>query len=98
NATRQLAELLEMLFPEGLDQLPRLSNPRDQSFVLNGLALSLKDQPERAASVYRRSIDIDEKEGDQINVCIGLGNLSGVLHFSGALHESEVAARQALLI
>ena len=35
--------------------------------------------------------------GDQLNMGTSLENLSEALHFSGALHESEVAARQALL-
>ena len=35
SAIRQRAELLEMLFPDGLDQLPRLSTPREQAYVLN---------------------------------------------------------------
>jgi tetratricopeptide (TPR) repeat protein len=95
---RQCAELLEMLFPDGLDQLPRLNNPSAQSYVLNGLGLSLRDQPGRAAMLYRRCVDIDEKEGNQKIVSVGLDNLSEVLRSSGALRESEIAARQGLLI
>ncbi|MFL5586450.1 MAG: DUF4062 domain-containing protein [Ktedonobacteraceae bacterium] len=97
-AFRQSAELLEMLFTDGLDQVPHLSTPRNQSYALNELALSLIDRPGRAAMLQRRSIDIDEKESDQKNVCIGLENLSEIMRFSGALYESEAAARQALLI
>ncbi len=97
-AYRQITELLEMLFPDGLDQLPHLRTSRSQSFILNALALSVSNQPGRAAMLYRRSIDIDEKEGDQENASVGLCNLSSFLRFSGALHESEGAARRALLI
>ncbi len=98
NANRQSAELLEMLFPDGLNQLPRVSTPGDQAYVLNSLALSIRDQPGLAASLLRRNIDIRAKMDDQKNVTIGLGSLSKELRFSGALRESEIAARQALLI
>src|SRR6266699_3395191 len=49
------AELLEMLFPDGIDQMPRLSTPGDQALVLNSPALSVRDQPARAAELFRRS-------------------------------------------
>ena len=99
-ASRQRVELLEMLFPDGLDQLPRLSKPGDQAYVLNALALSVSanGQTGQAAALFRRSLDIDEKMGDQSSMGLTLNNLSDTLRFSGALHESEVAARQALLI
>lgn len=40
SASRQRAELLEMLFPDGLDRLPRLSKPDREAFTLNALALA----------------------------------------------------------
>jgi tetratricopeptide (TPR) repeat protein len=98
SASRQSAELLELLFPDGLDQLPHLSTPNAQAYVLNELALSTRDQPGRAAALYRRGVDINEKEGDQKNARVGLSNLSHVLRMSGALREAEAAARKALLI
>ena len=96
--TRQLSELLMLFFPDGLDQLPRLSTPYSQGYVLNDLALSLRDQPGRAIVLFRRSNDIDEKENDQRNVSIVLSNLSDVLRFCGALYDAERAARRALVI
>ena len=99
-ASRQRVELLEMLFPDGLDQLPRLSKPDDQAYVLSSLALSVRasGQPGHAAALHRRNLDIREKMSDQLSMCTSLNNLSEALRFSGALHESEVVARQALLI
>jgi len=41
SASRQRAELLEMLFPDGEDQLPRLSKPSDQAYTLNALAAGI---------------------------------------------------------
>jgi hypothetical protein len=99
-ASRQIIELLEMLFPDGLDQLPRLSFPSAQSYILNNLAtgVSTSGQMRQAAALYRRSLDIKEKMSDQLKVCVSLLNLSDALRFSGALYDSEVAARKTLLI
>jgi tetratricopeptide (TPR) repeat protein len=100
NASRQIIELLEMLFPDGLDQLPRLSKPGDQAFALSSLALSVSTNGQlgRAAALFRRNLDIREKMSDRSNMGINLRNLSNSLRLSGALHKSEVAALQALLI
>jgi tetratricopeptide (TPR) repeat protein len=100
NASRQRAELLEMLFPNGLDQLPRLSLPDEQAYILNALALSVtySGQPGLAATLYPRHNEIQKKMGYLINLVAGLDNLSEVLSFLGALYHSEVFARKAQLI
>jgi tetratricopeptide (TPR) repeat protein len=99
SASRQRIELLEMLFPDGLDQLPRLSAPSDQAYTLNQLAVSIgaSGQMGQAAALSRRSVDIVENMSDRRNMGAWLRYLSYVLRLSGALHESEVAARKALL-
>ena len=100
SASRQRAELLEMLFPDGFDQLPRLSKASAQAFTLNALALAYKlsGQPGRAAPLYRMNIAIRETEQNRANLTVGLRNLSSTLRTSGALRESEAAARRALSI
>lgn len=100
SANRQRVELLEMLFPDGLDQLPRLSRPSDQADTLGELALSYKliGQPRRAVSLYRRHNSIWLKMEHDDQVSIGLVNLSIALGVLGALCESEVARRHALVI
>jgi hypothetical protein len=98
SAYRQRTELLGMLFPDGLDQLPHLAKKGDQTYALNSLALSVRDQPGRAAVLLRRSIEIDEKEGKPENVGVNLETLSNALRLSGTLRESETVARRALLI
>ena len=100
SASRQRAELLEMLFPDGLDQLPRLSKPTDQAYTLNALAhgYELSGQPGRAVPLYRMDIAICEKQGDRKNLTVALLNLSNALRISGSLRESEAAARRALSI
>ena len=87
-----------MLFPDGIDQMPRLNATVSQAFTLNTLALSIIDQPGRAALLFRRDIAILEKENDQRNTIVVLRNLSNVLRFSGDLRESESVARRALII
>jgi tetratricopeptide (TPR) repeat protein len=100
SASRQRVEMLEMLFPDGLDELPRLSKQGDQAFVLNALALGFKigGQSGRAAPLYRRVNSILSESGDDANLESGLENLSNVLRVTGGLRESEETARRALAI
>jgi len=63
-ASRQRAELLEALFSDGLEQLPRLSQPAQQAYTLNALALAYdtSGRPGRAEPLYRGNIAIGEKK------------------------------------
>ncbi|MBN1402344.1 MAG: DUF4062 domain-containing protein, partial [Anaerolineae bacterium] len=98
SASRQQAELLEALFPDGPEALPRLSSPAWQAYTLAVLATAYQfsGQPGRAAPLFRRHNDVREGEGDQSNLGAGLRNLSDALRLSGALRASEAAARRAL--
>lgn len=100
SATRQRVELLELLFPDGLDQLPRRSSPDRQASTLGALAQGYKfsGQPRHAAAMYRRSNTIYSEVKNDANLSVGLLNLSDALRQSGALCESETAARRALVI
>lgn len=100
SASRQRVELLEMLFPDGLDQLPRRNSPDGQAFTLNVLAQGYKfsGQPGLAALLYRRNITIRSEMNDQDNLKIGLGNLSDTLRVLGTLYESEISAWRSLII
>jgi tetratricopeptide (TPR) repeat protein len=100
SASRQRIELLELLFPAGLEQLPRLNNQGAQAFTLNALAqgYQLSGQPGRAAALFRRHNTIASKLKSDRNLGIGLSNLSDTLRLSGALYDSESAARRALVI
>ncbi len=99
-AISQRIDLLLMLFPDGLDQPPRLSEPIDQGFTLNALALTYKLSGELglAASLFHRHNTISSEIGRFDNLSVGLNNLSGTLGLSGKLWESEAAARSALVI
>jgi tetratricopeptide (TPR) repeat protein len=100
SANRQRVELLEMLFPDGLEPLPRLSSQSNQGYTLNALATGYvsNGQPGRAAILYRRANTIASEMKDDDNLSIGLGNLSDALRLAGALCESESTARRALVI
>ncbi|MFL6275628.1 MAG: tetratricopeptide repeat protein [Blastocatellia bacterium] len=100
SASRQQAELLEMLFPEGLDQLPRLSNSLWQSYTIHVLAMGYQfnGQPGRAVPLYQRSINIDKRESDQTGLSASLVTLSNALRQSGVLRESLLLAFQSLVI
>ena len=100
SVSRQRAELLEMLFPDGLDRLPCLSERDDQGYTVNTLALAYKlsGDPSRAAPLFRRANTIASEIKDDTNLGITLNNLASVLRLLGLLRESEVAARHALVI
>jgi tetratricopeptide (TPR) repeat protein len=100
SASRQRVELLEMLFPDGLNQLPRLTVPNDQGYTLDALAngYDISGQPGRSAPLRRQANTIASEMENDNNLSISLCNLSNVLRLSGALCESESAARRALVI
>lgn len=99
--SRQRVELLEKLFPDGLDRPPRLTNPAQQAFTFNALAIAYQTSGEPGKSCiffYEKYIETSEKRDSQENVAIGLGNLSDALRLSGRLQEAATAARRALAI
>lgn len=97
---RHRAELLEMLLPDGLDQLPNLSRTNDRAFTLNALAVAYNaaGQPGRVVPLYHRYSAIQEQVGNQKNVSVSLCSLANALRLTGALCESEIISRRALLI
>ncbi|MGA2743014.1 MAG: hypothetical protein ABSG65_36960 [Bryobacteraceae bacterium] len=94
-AIRLRVDLLEALFPDGLDQLPRLADPMRQGYTLNGLALGYQFSGRLGAAIalLRHGIDL---AGRAENVAIGLANQAEVLRLVGKLRESETAACRAL--
>src|SRR6266404_2643291 len=100
SASRQQVELLEMLFPDGLDDLPRLLESSDRAFILNALATGygLSGLLDQAATFLRRANKISEEINSDVDVAMGLSNLSVWLQLSGALHEAEVTACRAQII
>jgi tetratricopeptide (TPR) repeat protein len=100
SASRQRVEMLESLFPNGLDELPRLIEQSDQGYTLNALAqgYQLSGQPGRGVGLFHRSNRIDLERGDDEDLTVGLLNLFLVFQLTGELRESESVARGALKI
>jgi tetratricopeptide (TPR) repeat protein len=100
SASRQRIELLEQLFPHGLGYLPRLSDPSDQAFTLEQLALGFQfsGQPGRAVSLLQRSNAIRSEGGNEEGYTVGLSNLSDTLRYTGGLREASVSVSRALSI
>jgi len=98
SANRQKAELLTMLFPDGIEQLPRLKKVSSQAFVLGHLARSynLTGNPAQAVPLYERNLVAREKSTKSgILKAVVLGQLSDVRRVSGQLYKSELSARRA---
>jgi tetratricopeptide (TPR) repeat protein len=100
SANRQGTELLGMLFPNGLNQLPYLSDAMEQSRTLNSLAGAYHfiGRSGLAASLVRRANEISERLGYIDEVSTGLRNLSIALRDSESLRQSEAAARRSLAL
>ena len=98
SASHLRVELAERLFPDGVDQPPRLSQALDQGHTLNVLAqgYQLSGQPGAAVSVFRRFCELGEREDDQSERCVGLCNLSFAQRVSGDVRRAEASACTAL--
>jgi len=99
-AGRLLVELLERLFPDGVNSPPRLGEARAQSYTLNalGIGYALDGEPGRAALFFRRAAEIDEREQDAQGLALKLCNLSDARSRGGQLRYAETASRRALRI
>jgi tetratricopeptide (TPR) repeat protein len=100
SASQQRANLLAMLFPDGVERLPKLGVARDQAYVFNALAQAylFYGEPEIATRFYLRDYDICRSVSDRYNAAVALCNLSDALRLTGCLYESEADARLALTI
>jgi tetratricopeptide (TPR) repeat protein len=98
-ASRQLAELLEGLFPAGDNSEPPMSVV-GQAWAITLLAHTRRvcGQPKQAACLYRRATALFEKLGHSTVVTAGLVWLAPTLRQCGLLSESEAMARRALLV
>jgi hypothetical protein len=100
SASHLRVELAERLFPDGLDQLPRLSQVSDQGATLNvlGQGYQLSGQPGATVPIFRRQVRLFEREGEQRNLSATLCNLSNAQRLFGDVREAEGSARTALQI
>jgi hypothetical protein len=98
SASHLRVELAGRLFPDGVDEPPRLSQTLDQGFTLNVLALGYQfsGQPGATVPVLRRMAKA--YKGDQRAVSVCLCNLSYSQRLSGDVRGAEASARTALQI
>jgi tetratricopeptide (TPR) repeat protein/energy-coupling factor transporter ATP-binding protein EcfA2 len=97
-ASRRAVELLELLFPDGLDELPRVNGRGARSFILNelGFAYLQIGNLRRTTQLLQRIETIDETVNDRGNIAQSQSNLATVLLYTGALREAEMKSCQAL--
>jgi tetratricopeptide (TPR) repeat protein len=98
-ASQQRLEMLELLFPDGLDSLPPLSEQHMQVYTISALcsAYQFIGQPMQTVSLYRRH-NINLSSDNDENDSIGLINFSIALRMTGELRDSEESARRSLEI
>jgi tetratricopeptide (TPR) repeat protein len=98
SANRQRAQLVERLFPDGIENAPRLQTALNQSFTLNELAHAyhFRGEPGRAVPLYRRAVETDGRENDTTNAAVYLVGLSNAHRLSGALREAGSASQRAI--
>lgn len=90
SAHRERIGWLEALFPEGLEELPALTSRSDQSLALTHLAQSYQASgaPGRSVSLKKRSLEIDERQRNELSALYDCRNLGNVLRETGALQEA----------
>jgi tetratricopeptide (TPR) repeat protein len=100
NAIRERVELLQLLIPDGLGTLTRLSSARDQAWVLDCLALAveLSGRPGLAAPLFQLAAEVAMHDGDHSKQASALNNLAYCLRLNGSLRASVVSARTALAL
>jgi tetratricopeptide (TPR) repeat protein len=100
--SRLAIELLEMLFPNGIDKPPRLNRSHKRSWVISSLARNYHTSGQPALSIQLEE-HIEEELGrfyqpSQENVAVQLCNFAGTYYTVGNLYKAERSARGALLI
>ncbi|MBI3740550.1 MAG: hypothetical protein HY257_02185 [Chloroflexi bacterium] len=91
-------ELLHSLFPDGVEQPPRLKEESDQSWTLGFAATSygLSGQSNRAALLNEQSTAIYEKLGNKGNLASGLMNIADDHLKLGKLAAAEQNLRSSI--
>ncbi len=86
---RQAVELLEKLFADGIEQLPRLREVEYQAFSTHWLAFAYKliGEVGKGIGFYRKSITLYKNE---LSRSSGLLDLAIALESAGKLRESEI--------
>ena len=99
-ANRERIAMLERLYPDGTDKLPRLQNESSQAYALNALALSYEfsGKLNQAMRLFQTKNTIRERLGQRLSVQIGLANRARVQKEVGALRDAACASQHALAL
>jgi tetratricopeptide (TPR) repeat protein len=92
-------ECLQALFPNGRENLPRLTKEDHQAWVLNSLANSfgISGQPSRAMSLFEQHNRLREKNDNKLELARGLRNIAyGIQLHIGDLHAAESNLQNAI--
>ena len=96
--SEQQVELIEQLFLDGWNQLPRLNHPIKQALVLNALSRCylFSGQPQQAMNLCRRQLKLLEQTGSQRSLLIALRDVPEALAHMGKLKEATYWARRII--
>lgn len=99
-AYQVVIELMRSLFVDGEDQPPRLQSSRAQSWAMNELARSYvrSGRSPQAVEILQRKIDINEADGDQKSLAVGLESLAHDQRQIGSLQAAEGNCRRMIAI
>jgi tetratricopeptide (TPR) repeat protein len=91
-------ELLQLLFPDGENQPPRLKDEADQAWTQNTLAnsYSRSGQSERAIPLFLNTNAIYEERGHKVHAAVGLGNVAFDQLKLGLFREAEQSLRRQI--
>jgi len=95
-----ILELLELLFPNGIEKPPLVTDAEIQVTILNRLALAyqLSGKPHWAIGFFRRGLRICNEFDLKIGLSEGLGSMSNALLSCGALREAAYTALRILAV
>lgn len=95
-----IIDLLQALFPDGVDHPPRLKGESAQAWTLNELSnsYSFSGQPLGAVALFAQGNAIREKLDDKKNLAISLGNLADDQLKIGMLRAAEASLRRRITL
>lgn len=93
--------LLEALFVDGCDRMPRLQDSQNQRFALAALAHAynmIGGYPGKAVPLYRLHVELCEQLGDREGLAEGLANYGKGLRQSGHFRNAEAMGMKGLVL
>jgi tetratricopeptide (TPR) repeat protein len=95
---RLCAELLEMLFPRGIEQAEFSTANRAQAMTMLGLAYDMRGNPRMAVPVRRLSNELYRHLYDPVDLNVGMNDLASALQLIGSIREAEREARKGVAL